>query len=169
MKDGDIDFIVNSHYLFDYFAQNESVIANNGCFFEPAFPRTLFPRKGIRVKGENEKRRLFFYARPNNPRNLFGIGIELIGRAIDTGILDSDRWDIYLAGQDTPEISFSNGCKAINCGLMSWEEYAAFLADVDLGLCLMYTPHPSYPPYDVACSGGVVLTNRMLNKQSFDQ
>ena len=169
MKDRNIDFIVNSHYLFEYFAQNESNIADNGCFFEPAFPRTLFPRKRIRVKDENEKRRLFFYARPNNPRNLFGIGIELIGQAIDTGILDTDRWDVYLAGQDTPEISFSNGAKAINCGRLSWEEYAAFLAEVDLGLCLMYTPHPSYPPYDVACSGGVVLTNRMLNKQSFEQ
>ena len=32
----------------------------------------------------------------------------------------------------------------------------------------MYTPHPSYPPFDVACSGGVVLTNKMLNKQSFE-
>ena len=33
----------------------------------------------------------------------------------------------------------------------------------------MYTPHPSYPPYDVACSGGVVITNKMLNKQSFNE
>ena len=53
-------------------------------------------------------------------------------------------------------------------GQLSWTEYAKFLADVDLGLCLMYTPHPSYPPFDVASSGGVVLTNKMLNKQTFD-
>ena len=31
----------------------------------------------------------------------------------------------------------------------------------------MYTPHPSYPPYDVAVSGGVVITNKFQNKDSF--
>jgi hypothetical protein len=30
---------------------------------------------------------------------------------------------------------------------------------MDLGLCLMDTPHPSYPPIDLAASGAVVVTN----------
>jgi hypothetical protein len=29
----------------------------------------------------------------------------------------------------------------------------------------MYTPHPSYPPFDLAASGAVVVTNRFGNKQ----
>ncbi len=51
---------------------------------------------------------------------------------------------------------------------MSWEEYGKFLGSVDLALSLMYTPHPSYLPFDVACSGGVVITNCYENKESFE-
>ena len=29
----------------------------------------------------------------------------------------------------------------------------------------MYTPHPSYPPLDLAASGAVVVTNRFGNKR----
>lgn len=29
----------------------------------------------------------------------------------------------------------------------------------------MYTPHPSYPPFDLAASGAVVVTNSFANKQ----
>ena len=32
----------------------------------------------------------------------------------------------------------------------------------------MYTPHPSYPPLDLAASGAVVVTNRFANKRSLD-
>ena len=33
----------------------------------------------------------------------------------------------------------------------------------------MYTPHPSYPPYDAACSGSVVLTNQCFNKTEMSE
>jgi hypothetical protein len=39
---------------------------------------------------------------------------------------------------------------------------------VDLGLALMDTPHPSYPPLDLAASGAVVVTNSCGNKVSLE-
>jgi len=48
---------------------------------------------------------------------------------------------------------------------MPWSKYLEFIKDVDLGLSLMYSPHPSYPPLDIAACGGVVLTNKYANKQ----
>jgi O-antigen biosynthesis protein len=39
----------------------------------------------------------------------------------------------------------------------------------NLGLSLMYTPHPSYPPLDLAACGGVIVTNRFGRKRSLDQ
>lgn len=165
MEDPDIDFIINSHYLNDYFAKHNPNIAAHGCYFEPAFPSSLYSGKTFARKN---KYKLFFYARPNNPRNLYPIGVELLQKAVDRGILDLSEWEIYCVGQNAPVITFSSGEKSINMGQLSWTEYADFLADIDLGLCLMYTPHPSYPPFDVASSGGVVLTNKMLNKQTFD-
>ena len=93
----------------------------------------------------------------------------MIDAAIQQGILDTTQWEICFVGQDAPEITFCNGAKSKNMGQFSWEQYARFLQEVDLALCLMYTPHPSYPPYDVACSGGVVVSNQYLNKQAFAQ
>ena len=48
---------------------------------------------------------------------------------------------------------------------MSWDAYADFAATIDLSFSLMYTPHPSYPPFDMLCSGAVVLTNEFKNKR----
>lgn len=166
MNHQNIDYIINSKYLYDYFAEHNPNIVNHGCYFEPAFPLSLYKCKKFK---EKEKFKLFFYARPNNPRNLYSFGVEMLEKAISIGILDTERWDVYCVGQQAPEITFSNGYKSKNLGQLSWTEYAEFLSDVDLGLCLMYTPHPSYPPYDVACSGGVVLSNKMLNKVEFKE
>ena len=165
MHNPNIDFIVNSGYLNQYFEKNEPQIVANGCYFEPAFPAKLY---GQKVFTRKERYKLFFYSRPNNPRNLYTVGVEMLKKAVEKGIIDTNEWDIYCVGQNAPIICFSNGAQSKNLGQLTWTEYAQFLADVDLGLCLMYTPHPSYPPFDVACSGGVVLSNKMLNKTSFD-
>jgi len=165
MHSQDIDYLVNSHYLFDYFRQHEKNIVENGVFFEPAFPASLYGKKTFR---EKDRYKLFFYSRPNNPRNLFAFGVAMLDSAVRRGILDTKKWEIFCVGQDTPEITFCDGTQPNHLGQLSWEEYSTFLSEVDLGLCLMYTPHPSYPPYDVACSGGVVLSNKMENKTSFD-
>lgn len=166
MNQKNIDFIINSRYLYDYFSEYNKNIVNNGCYFEPAFPQRLYKCKSFEHKNHYK---LFFYARPNNPRNLYSFGVEMLDKAISMDILDTCCWDIYCVGQNAPEITFCNGYKSKNLGQLSWTEYAEFLSDVDLGLCLMYTPHPSYPPYDVACSGGVVLSNKMLNKVEFKE
>jgi hypothetical protein len=119
------------------------------------------------VQKQKEKYRLFFYARPNNPRNLFGYGLMLLDAAIQRGVLDTSEWEICFAGQDVPDLVFCDGSRPIHMRQMGWKEYAAFISQTDLALSLMYTPHPSYPPYDVAVSGGVVLTNACQNKTDF--
>lgn len=166
MEANNIDYLINSQYLYDYFKENTPHIVQNGCYFEPAFPSALYKCKKFEAKTHYK---LFFYARPNNPRNLYSFGVEMLDKAIDQGILDTKTWDIFCVGQNAPQITFCNGAQSINLGQLSWTEYAEFLSDVDLGLCLMYTPHPSYPPFDVACSGGVVLSNQMMNKVTFKE
>jgi hypothetical protein len=82
-------------------------------------------------------------------------------------IINPLEWDIYFLGENLPVIIFPEQMKSFNLGMLSLEKYKEFLIDVDLALSLMYTPHPSYPPFDVAASGGVVLTNKYLNKIDF--
>jgi hypothetical protein len=43
-------------------------------------------------------------------------------------------------------------------------EYAEMLRDHDVGLALMYTPHPSLVPIEMASAGMLAVTNTFENK-----
>lgn len=44
-------------------------------------------------------------------------------------------------------------------GKLAMEDYPVFLTTVDIGLSLMYSPHPSHPPIEMAAAGAHVVTN----------
>jgi hypothetical protein len=136
-------------------------VARQSRCFEPAFPAALYQPGSLQAK---TRRTLFFYARPNNPRNLYYFGVRILARCVAAGLLEPNVWTICCVGGDVPALDFGHGVKSQSLGQLSWRDYARFLGTVDLALCLMYTPHPSYPPFDVASSGGVVVSNRCLNK-----
>lgn len=168
LKRNNIQFFINSKLLFDFYSQSGfQNIKQNGMFFEPAFPDHMyFP--GENAFRHKKKRKLFFYSRPNHPRNLFYSGLNFLDEAIMNGIIDSNEWDVYLAGANLPSITFSNGLKPKLLGNMSWRNYLDFIREIDVAFCLMCTPHPSYPPLDVVASGGITLTNKFANKQMLD-
>jgi len=156
----DIAFVVNSKLLFDHLlATGLDNVERRGLFFEPAFPRSVFHRRA-----RTGKKRLMFYARPHNLRNLFYFGIEIIDRVLDDGIIDGREWELILLGKDIPEMEFDSAIAITRFENLNWNEYAELAGTIDLALCLMYTPHPSYPPLDLAASGAVVITNEYLNK-----
>jgi O-antigen biosynthesis protein len=163
LRNRNIRFLINTKLLFNHFIQDGfENIAAQASWFEPAFPKNVF-RPGI--KKTEGKRRFFFYARPNNPRNLFYLGIDVIEQAILQHVLDPDIWEICLVGKDIPSVSFSGGYAPTCYETMAWSDYAELLGTIDLGLSLMYTPHPSYPPLDLVASGAVVVTNSFAGKQ----
>jgi hypothetical protein len=162
-----LHFLVNSRLLYDHLAETEGHprIREAGVFFEPAFPESCFtaPESAF---AEKEKHRLFFYARPSNLRNLFHTGVAILDDAILHGLLDPDRVEVCFAGAPMERFEFSNGYRPTLLGKLPWTQYLEFLKTVDLGFSLIYTPHPSYPPLDVAATGGVALTNMFGNKTS---
>lgn len=163
LRNRDIRFLINSRLLFDHLSHDGfGNIAAQGTWFEPAFPSHVFYR---REKDRDSKRKFFFYARPHNLRNLFYLGIEVIEQAIVQHVLDLDHWEIFLVGKDIPAVTFNGGYAPIRCENLSWSQYADLAGTVDLGLSLMYTPHPSYPPLDLVASGAVVVTNRYAEKR----
>jgi hypothetical protein len=162
LRNRDIHFLINTKLLFDHFTGDGlSNIATRGTWFEPAFPRTVFyPR----TKAPAGKKRFFFYARRNNARNLFYLGIEVIERAITQKVLDPAEWEICFVGKDIPSVVFDGSYVPTKFENLTWSEYAELAGTIDVGLSLMSTPHPSYPPLDLAASGAVVVTNRFGNK-----
>lgn len=167
LRNDSIRFVVNSRLLFDHLvADGFSNIQERGLWFEPSFPAKVFhPRR----REPGDKRKFLFYARPNNLRNLFYLGIEVIEAAIARQILDPDEWEIILVGRDIPDLVFEGGHAPTKYENMSWSAYADLAGAVDLGMSLMYTPHSSYPPLDLVASGAVVVTNSFANKQDLSR
>jgi len=165
--DEGIHFLINTNMLFEHFASDGfGNIAAHGWAFEPAFPQELYFRQ--RIDGARH-RTFFFYARPNNVRNLFLRGIEAINVSLQRGALNPDEWTFHFVGKEIPRVRLPYGVEPICSENMRWPDYAALIRRVDLGLSLMYSPHPSYPPLDLAACGAVAVTNRFGPKQSLEQ
>lgn len=158
-------YVINSHLLFTHLTSDGfSNIASNGSWFEPAFPESnYFWQDSQRTDGRFN---FLFYARPNNLRNLYYRGLEALDAALAANILDPEEWNISFVGKDLKKITLSRGVRPSLLQNMSWADYAKLIRSTDLGLSLMYTPHPSYPPLDLAASGAAVVTNRFPGKPS---
>jgi SAM-dependent methyltransferase len=163
LSDPSLRFVVNSQLLFDHFTSGPDAIRNiaaHGMWFEPAFPA----QSGPVAKPAEHKRDFLFYARPGNPRNLFWRGLETIIAALAAGLFPPDRWNLHFVGRDLEPFVLPHDIKPILHQNLPWADYAALVARTDVGLSLMYTPHPSYPPLDLAASGAVVVTSQCDGK-----
>lgn len=163
LRRNDIRYLINTQLLYEHLSSHGmGHLKVKGMWFEPAFPASVYyPRN----RDNAGKRRFAFYARPNNLRNLFYLGLKTIEAAIAQGVLDPSEWDILLVGKDIPDLEFSGGVVAQRLQNLSWADYSELVGTIDVGLSLMSTPHPSYPPLDLAASGAVVVTNIFGNKQ----
>lgn len=151
--------VVNSQILHQHLVAGCDAIpglSKRATYFEPAFPYA--PRS--RTELHKGKRKLFFYARPHNLRNLYTTGLNLINQAVVNGVLDPAEWELHFVGNNLQSLVFDGGLEVHNHTPMPWKDYSAFLQKMDAGLSLMYTPHPSYPPIDLASMGVPVLTNK---------
>ena len=166
MTDASSLTLVNSGRLLDALvADGATNLSERGIWFDGSFatfaqtwaPRAFSPRRG-----------LFFYSRPNNTRNLFGLGLQTLTRAFERGALQSDEWTLYCVGPGTPKGLNIAGTRTVVKQALSWPAYRALLPDIHLGLCLMATPHTSYPPLDLVAAGAQVVTNDWPGKTGLD-
>lgn len=167
-NDPQITFIINTQLLYDFLvSEGFTSIQANGHWFEPSTSVTSFFYDPASHTGE--KQNFFFYARPGHLRNLFYLGLETIEAAIAQGVLDPHQWNFHFVGKHIPLIQLDPSV-SLHCHQdLSWAEYAALVRQMDLGLSLMHSPHPSYPPLDLAASGAVAVTNRYNLKQDLSR
>lgn len=110
-------------------------------------------------------RKLLFYARPeaHATRNMFEVAFLALARALDAGVFE-DNWVFHGIGSGHGDIDLPGGRRLEMLGKFGLDEYRQALLGYDIGLSLMYTPHPSLLPLDMAAAGQVVVTNTCLNK-----
>jgi SAM-dependent methyltransferase len=118
------------------------------------------------LAGRNS-RRLLFYARPEShaARNMFELGVVALSEAIRRGVF-SDEWEFFGIGTvaSGTELPLAGGKVLRLLPKQSQDRYAELLVSHDVGLSLMYTPHPSLVPIEMAAAGMTVVTNAFANK-----
>jgi hypothetical protein len=128
--------------------------------FMPSVDRALF-RAGERPPG---RRRLVFYARPKHPRNLFELGLRALATAVHQGAFEADDWTFAAIGEETRAWTLSARKVLAPVPVMTYRDYAEYLGQSDILLSLMLSPHTSYPPLEMAATGGLVITNTFSTK-----
>jgi glycosyltransferase involved in cell wall biosynthesis len=110
--------------------------------------------------------RLLFYARPEDhaARNMFELGVLALSRALGDGAFQG--WQLNGIGtvRGGGRIVLGAGRMLTLLPRSDQRSYATLLREHDVGLALMYTPHPSLVPIEMASAGMLTVTNTFENK-----
>lgn len=153
--------IFNSSLLMDFFEQQGYLFSEKYCF-EPRLNASL-KEKLIPINEMKKRKKILIYGRPSVARNAFPLIIEAL-RAWVWLHPEANQWEIISAGEQHSDIDIGNGVTIKSKGKMTLDEYANELKESAVGISLMISPHPSYPPLEMAHFGVKVLTNNYANK-----
>jgi len=161
----DDDFAVfNTALLRDFFAAQGISYRNDG-WFEPTLNGGLLgPLLQLRRRPPAPRqRRMVVYGRPSTQRNAFELiceGLRLWGWRDPRAA----TWEVVAPGEISEEVDLGP-FKLRGLGKLSLDAYAELLSTSAIGISLMVSPHPSYPPLEMSAFGMRVLTNSYANKR----
>lgn len=161
-SDVDTLAVFNSFELRQYFEANGYAFTK-AYHFNPYLHDTL--RTALaRLDGTVAKRRqILVYGRPSVDRNAFELVVDTLRHWIDIQ-KDYTLWELVSAGEKHAPIYLKEGRYLCSTGKLSINEYAKLLAESYAGLSFMVSPHPSYPPLEMAAFGVAVITNSYGSK-----
>lgn len=152
--------IFNSNELHEYFLKN-----GYSFFKEISFAPNLNDKlKKILINSMDKKRRkrIIIYGRPVTSRNAF----SLIYSALVEWARKypkASEWEIISLGDKFIDIKLPTN-KIKFMGKVSLDEYANIMLSAYIGISLMISPHPSYPPLEMSSFGVKTITNTFENK-----
>ena len=154
--------VFNTRELHDYW-RRQGHRAGRTFVFEPRLNARLRPFAGG-ITAADKRPVLLVYGRPAIRRNAF----FLIERGLKAWAArhgaDHPDWDLVSAGLAHDDVDLGGGRRLRSLGRLSLEDYAGLLRRTSVGLSLMVSPHPSYPPLEMAHFGARVLTNGYTDK-----
>ena len=113
---------------------------------------------------KRERRRIVVYGRPEVARNMFGTSVCALAAFLERHSLTDRDVELVSVGMRHEDVVMPNGVVLRSKGKLPWDEYPGFLATIDIGLALMYSPHPSHLPIEMAAAGARVVTNGFEGK-----
>lgn len=150
--------IVNSEELADYMA------ARYDFAYACCVPYALHPKLAELIEPTIPERLILIYGRPGVSRNCFELLCEGVRLWQARSPAESQKFQIVFAGEEFNQDRIADLLNARNAGKMSMEDYAAMLNRSAVGISLMVSPHPSYPPLEMASAGCITITNRYDQK-----
>lgn len=155
--------IFNTGLLADYFCAN-GLDYTHRLVFEPTINEGLreAQRRTVAHMDQPRSRRIVVYGRPSTPRNAFALLCEGL-RAWGWTDPNAAAWEVVAPGELVADIDLGP-FKVRALGKLAIDDYAELLSTSAIGVSLMVSPHPSYPPLEMASFGMGVVTNRFANK-----
>ncbi|WP_022975813.1 rhamnosyltransferase WsaF family glycosyltransferase [Nevskia ramosa] len=157
----DILAVFNTRLLHDYFRLRSYHFLDEH-HFQPKLNPKLAAVLGDRKEVE-KKKLILVYGRPTTARNAFTL---LLAGLRHWAMTDPQaaQWTVLSLGETHPPFDLSPSVRLTSAGKLSLDQYAQTLLDAAVGCSLMVSPHPSYPPLEMAAFGATVITNNFENK-----
>jgi len=153
--------IFNTNLLKNFFLQQGYEFSQVHAF-EPVLHPILRQQREL-LQSVPKQPRLLVYGRPGVARNAFELTIMGLRAWVAQG--GGAGWSFVSAGEQHPVVELGNGCQLLPLGKLSLEQYASELSHAAVGLSLMISPHPSYPPLEMVAFGLQVVSNRYGPKE----
>ena len=146
--------IINSEELYRFFRSETYAITDAVCL-----PYQLNERINLLLNPRPREKVLIFYGRPSTHRNLFEIICNALVLWQTRNPVSSSSWRVISLGEDYPKSWLYPIQNADVLGKITLEQYAYWLSRSSIGVSLMLSPHPSYPPLEMAEAGLMTITN----------
>jgi hypothetical protein len=115
---------------------------------------------------DTERDVILCYGRPTQARNCFPALMEGLYRFFESmDPQERRRFVVFSAGLDHEDVILCPEVTVASLGKLPIKRYVALLAQAHVGVSLMASPHPSYPPLEMATCGAYTITNDFANKR----
>jgi len=170
--------IVNSEQLLDYLRANRIGIFSRARDVREFEDYAVFehrinqlPHQSAASMRARRRRVLAVYARPepHAARNLFEIVLIALQNLCERGVF-SDDWSFVGLGalSDLAPLALGRGHRLVLTMRTSEDDYRDLLQSLDIGVSMMYGPHPGLVALEFATTGAVVVTNVYENRTAAD-
>lgn len=150
--------IVNSEELLNFLEKKYNLPSKMVIPYKPNI------KVDYKLSSVRREKIILFYSRPSALRNCFEAGIDGLSLWARRNPIQANDWQIFCIGESFDSSLVKSIPNCVITGKMPLEEYASLLSKASVGISLMISPHPSYPPLEMAYAGIRTITNKYENK-----
>ena len=168
--------LVNSAFLLRYLEAHRIGVFAGASAPQPGRDYAVFEHRIGVLPAQNATamlarsfRVLAVYARPeaHAGRNLFEMVLIALQELCGRGVFGPE-WRFIGVGalSEIPAVALGGGHELVLKQKLPEDEYRAMMGAMDIGISLMYAPHPSVMPFEFATTGALVVTNTYENRSA---